>query len=100
MTDISIIIPVLDEGECINACIEHVTRQQTNLSIEIIVVDGDPSGSTLNVITQPQVIKLQSPKGRAKQMNIGAAQARGSALLFLHADTDRKSTRLNSSHYS
>ena len=94
MTDISIIIPVLDEQSRINACIEHVTRQQTNLSIEIIVVDGDPTGSTLNVITQPQVIKLQSPKGRAKQMNVGAAQARGSALLFLHADTQLPPTGL------
>ena len=94
MTDISIIIPVLDEQARINACIEHVMRQHTDLSIEIIVVDGDPASSTLNVITKPEVIKLQSPKGRAQQMNFAAAQARGSVLLFLHADTHLPPTGL------
>ncbi len=94
MIDISIIIPVLDEQSHINACLDHLMRQQSNLAVEIIVVDGDPTGSTLNVITQPEVIKLQSPKGRAKQMKCGAAQARGSALLFLHADTQLPPTGL------
>ena len=31
---------------------------------------------------------LTCPRGRAKQMNHGAAQARGATLLFLHADTE------------
>jgi rSAM/selenodomain-associated transferase 2 len=30
---------------------------------------------------------LSAPRGRAAQMNAGAAQARGDVLLFLHADT-------------
>ncbi|HEY0859207.1 MAG TPA: TIGR04283 family arsenosugar biosynthesis glycosyltransferase, partial [Albitalea sp.] len=30
---------------------------------------------------------LRAPRGRARQMNAGAAQARGEVLLFLHADT-------------
>ena len=37
--------------------------------------------------TQPKIIGLNSPKGRAKQMNFGASQSKGSVLYFLHADS-------------
>ncbi|WP_299520172.1 glycosyltransferase family 2 protein [Winogradskyella sp.] len=35
---------------------------------------------------QSKILLLDSPKGRAKQMNLGAKHAKGSILYFLHAD--------------
>jgi rSAM/selenodomain-associated transferase 2 len=55
---------------------------------EIIVIDGDPKGETLRVISHDDVIKINSSRGRGKQMNEGAKVARGDILLFLHADTE------------
>jgi len=54
---------------------------------EILVVDGEPSESTLRSIEHDTVRKVRSAKGRAIQMNEGSRRAAGDILLFLHADT-------------
>jgi rSAM/selenodomain-associated transferase 2 len=85
--EFSIIIPVLDEAECINPLIRHLRKHSAENCYEIIIVDGDPQGGTINVIQDKNVICMTSDKGRAVQMNAGAKAARGKVLLFLHADT-------------
>jgi rSAM/selenodomain-associated transferase 2 len=84
----SFIIPVLNEAERINTLIEVLYRRFPDDSFEILVVDGDPDGSTLQVIQHSDVIKLCSPPGRGVQMNTGADAAQGKILIFLHADTE------------
>ena len=42
---------------------------------------------TLEVVEDAGAVKLSAGKGRARQMNKGAAQAKGDVLVFLHADT-------------
>ena len=55
---------------------------------EVIVVDGGSVDATRDVAARfPQVALVTSPRGRARQMNAGANQARGDTILFLHADT-------------
>ncbi|MBL8341132.1 MAG: TIGR04283 family arsenosugar biosynthesis glycosyltransferase [Rubrivivax sp.] len=54
---------------------------------EIIVVDGGSHDGTAALCDGLADHVLQGPRGRARQMNAGAARARGDALLFLHADT-------------
>lgn len=81
------IIPVFKEENCINATIGSLVKMKGNHSVEIIVVDGDPGGSTIQCINEPNVILMTTEKGRAIQMNKGAAKASGDILLFLHADT-------------
>ena len=55
---------------------------------EVIVVDGGSVDATRDVAARfPQVALVTSPRGRARQMNAGAKQARGDTILFLHADT-------------
>lgn len=81
------IIPVFDEADIINTTIEWLQEIKGGQAVEKIVVDGDSGGSTVNCITEPGVIRLTSQKGRAIQMNLGAVQASGDILLFLHADT-------------
>ena len=85
--DISVIVPVLYEEERINSVVDHVRGLADKSCIEIIVADGDPRGSTARAVTDKDVKTLVSARGRAVQMNAGAAQARGHVLLFLHADT-------------
>jgi rSAM/selenodomain-associated transferase 2 len=51
-------------------------------------VDGGSRDATPAVAARfPRVRLLESPRGRARQMNAGAGTARGDVFLFLHADT-------------
>jgi rSAM/selenodomain-associated transferase 2 len=86
---ISVIIPVFKEEGCISGTIRSLLETKGEDPGEIIVVDGDESGSTIDSIKiqNNRIIKLIAPRGRAVQMNKGAAQASGDILLFLHADT-------------
>ncbi|HLV38673.1 TIGR04283 family arsenosugar biosynthesis glycosyltransferase [Xanthomarina sp.] len=93
---ISIIIPILNEAENITNLLQHLTGHSKPENIaEIIVVDGgsidgsqDIVGLFINSgISKPNIQLLSSLKGRAKQMNLGAAAASGSVLYFLHADS-------------
>ncbi|MGA2781622.1 MAG: TIGR04283 family arsenosugar biosynthesis glycosyltransferase [Smithella sp.] len=84
---ISIIIPVLHEGEKINEILDSIKSAAAAVPYETIVVDGDSSGGTIAHISDSSVLTLTAPRGRALQMNAGAAKACGDILLFLHADT-------------
>jgi len=84
----SIIVPALQESDKINSLVEQVERLECSENAEIIVVDGNPNGDTIQVIRSDRVKKLVAPKGRARQMNAGASIAKGEILIFLHADTE------------
>jgi rSAM/selenodomain-associated transferase 2 len=79
---VSIIIPTLNEAEFIERTIDLLRRQQSH---QIIVVDGGSTDATLELAKSADRV-LQSPPGRARQMNAGAAHATGDHVLFLHAD--------------
>lgn len=91
---ISIIIPVLKEAAEINGLIDHLNSLKTGEKPEIIIVDGSEDGDTLKAVARGGPLLLSSPQGRARQMNAGAASARGDILLFLHADTRLPTTAL------
>jgi len=54
---------------------------------EVIVVDGGSRDATLALARGAADRAVSAPRGRASQMNAGAALARGDVLVFLHADT-------------
>ena len=83
---ISVIIPVLNEALQIPLTLEPL-QPLRGKQIEVIVVDGGSDDETVLVATPLADKILHSHRGRAKQMNLGAAQATGTTLLFLHADT-------------
>lgn len=85
--DFSIVIPVLYEQRTIAGFLEDLGRVRDYSRCELIVVDGEPDGGTIREISGDGVVTMISPPGRARQMNAGAAVARGDVLLFLHADT-------------
>ncbi len=82
---ISIIIPTLNEESVLASTIKAV---QGGKGVEIIVVDGGSADRTLEVAHCLKVKVVRSNAGRARQMNAGARESRGSILLFLHADTE------------
>ncbi len=79
---ISIIIPVLNEAGSIQEFLSHLPA-----SVEVIVVDGGSYDGTQKQIGLSAARLVNAERGRANQMNAGAAVAKGDLLLFLHADT-------------
>ncbi|MEO8279008.1 MAG: TIGR04283 family arsenosugar biosynthesis glycosyltransferase [Ideonella sp.] len=86
---LSIIVPVLDEQAGIAASLDalNASRQAARLDTELIVVDGISQDQTLSLARDRADVVIVSGRGRGRQLNAGAAQARGELLLFLHADT-------------
>jgi rSAM/selenodomain-associated transferase 2 len=80
---VSIIVPVLNEAKVIESLLEHLLALEGEH--EIIVVDGGSEDGTAAIASR-YVKVISSERGRARQMNAGAREARGEALLFLHAD--------------
>jgi len=73
-------MPVLNESAGIQNFLESLP------DAEIIIVDGGSDDDTRDIAAGYATV-ICSEKGRAKQMNAGAALATGDILLFLHADT-------------
>jgi rSAM/selenodomain-associated transferase 2 len=88
MIKISIIIPILNEEECIGRLLAHLYNNSLNENIaEILVVDGGSTDKSRSIVKSfKKVTLLSSGKGRAKQMNLGAKRAKGDIFYFLHAD--------------
>lgn len=83
---ISIIMPVLNEAATIESRLRSLASARA-AGAELIVVDGGGNDATLILAAPLCDHALVAPRGRASQMNAGAAVARGETLLFLHADT-------------
>ena len=82
---VSVIMPVLDEARRLGAAIDEVLGLPGRK--EVIVIDGGSRDRTLAIARGKPVRVVEGPRGRARQMNAGAAVAGGDVLLFLHADT-------------
>ncbi len=83
---LSIVMPVLDEAAEVNAALAALAPLRAE-GHQLIVVDGGSRDGTLAQCRGRATEMLQAPRGRASQMNAGAALAQGEVLLFLHADT-------------
>ena len=83
---LSIVIPVLDEAAGIETNLAALAPLREG-GAEVIVVDGGSADGTAEKARPLADRVLAVPRGRASQMNAGAAVAQGDVLLFLHADT-------------
>ena len=79
-------MPVLDEAAHIQATLAALAPLRAR-GAEVIVVDGGSTDATAALAAPLADVLLAAPRGRARQMNAGAARAHGDVLLFLHADT-------------
>jgi rSAM/selenodomain-associated transferase 2 len=82
----SIIMPVLNEEALLEYHLDHLVCQCTNHDCQLIIVDGGSTDRTVEIAQRYGEVTI-SPRGRATQMNAGAAKATGEILIFLHADT-------------
>ena len=90
LPSLSIIVPVLNEARGICQTLQALAPLRAR-GVQVIVVDG---GSTDDTVQQARLVcdaaawqVIESPAGRAAQMNAGAKVASAATLLFLHADT-------------
>lgn len=81
---ISVIIPTLNEAPSLPATLESLGHHENT---EVIVVDGGSDDRSREIARHFGAVVLESPRGRALQMNHGAGAASGAVFLFLHADT-------------
>jgi rSAM/selenodomain-associated transferase 2 len=86
MMRLSVVVPVLDEAETIADHLESLEPLRAG-GAEVIVVDGGSADDTRARARRGADQVLAAARGRARQMNAGAAAAMGDILLFLHADT-------------
>ena len=83
---ISVIIPTLNEARLLPFTLEWI--QQNSTPHEVLVVDAGSSDGTRALAESAGCRTIDSPaRHRARQMNLGARHAKGTVLLFLHADT-------------
>lgn len=83
---LSIIIPVLNEAAGIAETLAPLQPLRAR-GCEVIVADGGSTDGSADLARPLADRVVTSERGRARQQNAGAAEARGGVLLFLHADT-------------
>ena len=94
---LSIVIPVLNDTAALTGLLKELCSQINGLkaatgAIEIVVVDAGDASETAEWLAQFEAATghiryLNSPPGRAKQLNAGIECASGSLLWLLHADS-------------
>ncbi len=83
---ISVIVPVLNERECLPPTLAALRSQKW--VHELIIVDGGSADGTLEWLRQQNGVRIiEAPAGRGIQLNAGAGAATGDTLIFLHADS-------------
>jgi rSAM/selenodomain-associated transferase 2 len=83
---VSIIVPVLNEAPLIADFLRSLRARAPQA--EIIVVDGGSSDATAELAGAFCDRLIRTSAGRARQMNAGAAAARGDVLWFVHVDVE------------
>lgn len=76
-------MPVLNEAGVLR---ETLSALELGGREELIVVDGGSTDATAAIAHEFTARVYVTGRGRARQMNYGAARARGEILFFLHAD--------------
>ena len=84
---LAIIVPVLNEGAELASRLRALQPLRQR-GAQLIVVDGGSQDSTWAIASSQADKVLLAPRGRASQMNAGAAHSNSDVLLFLHADTE------------
>jgi rSAM/selenodomain-associated transferase 2 len=83
--ELSVIVPMLNEEGAIASTLGAIRRGAPGA--ELIVVDGESEDRSVEAARGGCDVLIRSARGRALQMNAGAARARGEVIAFVHADT-------------
>jgi hypothetical protein len=80
---VSVVIPALNEERTLARTLAHLRLSE---GMEVVVADGGSTDRTREIAREHGCAVVESPRGRARQMNAGARAATGDIFLFLHAD--------------
>ncbi len=83
---LSIIVPMLNEAPILPDLLAHLLPLQRG-GVEVVLADGGSEDGSGAIAAGAGFAVVRAERGRARQMNAGAAAASGDVLLFLHADT-------------
>lgn len=83
---LSVVVPVLNEAAGLGDALQALAPLRAR-GADIIVADGGSSDRSAALAAAGGAHVVHAARGRALQMNAGAAQCGGDVLLFLHADT-------------
>ncbi len=83
---LSVVIPVLNEAALIKQNLDYYHQLQDK-HVELLFVDGGSSDKSPALLSRHGFKVLESPRGRARQMNLAARHSCGDTILFLHADS-------------
>lgn len=84
----SVVIPTSNEAQHMSATLEAIAAAGLDTCHEVVVVDAGSNDPTPTIASAHGARVVPSARRqRAAQMNLGAEQARGDILLFLHGDT-------------
>ena len=83
---LSVIVPALNEAGVLAGALQALAPLRAR-GHEVIVADGGSEDGSASLAAPLADRVIVAPRGRAAQMNAGAAAATGEALVFLHADT-------------
>jgi hypothetical protein len=81
---LSVVVATLNEAANIERTLGCVRRAA---GVEVVVADGGSEDGTADLARARGALVMDARRGRALQMNAGAAAAGGETLLFLHGDT-------------
>ena len=88
---VSVIVPVYNAGELLDRCLDSIFNQNTDRSIEVILIDDGSTDNSVELINRrPEQNRIrlfqQANSGPSKARNKGITEARGKYLAFLDAD--------------
>src|SRR5215212_8379555 len=82
--NLAVVIPTLNAAACLGATLEACREA---VGAEVLVVDGGSRDATRDIARGGGARVVESAPGRGRQLALGAEEARGAWMLFLHADT-------------
>lgn len=94
---LTVIVPVLNEAAVLPATLASLAPWRA-AGAEVVVADGDSADASARIAADAVDRVVVAPRGRARQMNAGAARADSDILLFLHADTSLPPDALEAVH--
>ncbi len=83
---VTVLVVALDEEQALPALVERLAGLDPK-PVEILLVDGGSMDGTVEIARSAGWRVLAAERGRALQINIGVAAARGELVCVLHADT-------------
>jgi rSAM/selenodomain-associated transferase 2 len=88
---IGVVVPVWNEAALLKDSIDGIRRLGADA---VIFVDGGSDDGSQDILRSAGVRWIHARRGRASQMNAGAAQIDSDIILFLHVDTHLSSSGL------